>query len=107
MLKELTIKNFMSFRNETVFSMEADVERVSEHKDHIVQIAGNKILKVASFYGPNGGGKSNFIKALALLKYIQIGSASIVIDFEFSCVYSDSSEIEETVFFIDDSFELG
>lgn len=107
MLKELTIKNFMSFRNETVFSMEADVERVSEHKDHIVQIAGNKILKVASFYGPNGGGKSNFIKALSLLKYIQMGSASIITDFEFSCVYSDSSEIEETVFFIDDSFELG
>ena len=72
MLKELTVKNFTSFNEETLFSMEADVERVSEHMEHVVEINGNNLLKVASVYGPNGGGKTNLIRALSLAKMVQI-----------------------------------
>ena len=54
MLKEITIKNFRSFNEEVTFTMEADCERVSEFKNHIVEKCNNKLLKVSSIYGPNG-----------------------------------------------------
>ena len=72
MLKELTIKNFTSFNNEVTFSMEADTDRVSEHPEHIVEINDNKLLRVASVYGPNGGGKSNLLKALTVIVLLML-----------------------------------
>ena len=44
MLKEVTIQNYKSINQEVLFSMEADTERVSEYKDHILDINGNKLL---------------------------------------------------------------
>ena len=107
MLKELLIKNFTSFKNESLFSMEADYDRVSEHSNHIVEIADNRLLKTASCYGPNGGGKSNLLRVLSLIKALQKGSTLLFPDYEFACVYSGSKEIEITVFFVDEEFEIG
>lgn len=106
MLKELTVKNFTSFNEETLFSMEADVERVSEHREHVVEINGNNLLKVASVYGPNGGGKTNLIRALSLAKMVQ-RSEGFAEAYQFQCVFSGSDEIEETVFFVDEKYEMG
>ena len=53
MIKEFTIRNYLSFKNETIFTMEADMERVSEHQNHLVKFGDDHILKIASFYGPN------------------------------------------------------
>ena len=44
MLKEMTIKNFKSINKEITFSMEADIERVSEYPQHIIDINNNKLL---------------------------------------------------------------
>lgn len=106
MLKELTIKNFTSFRDETTFSMEADTERVSEHHNHIVDINGNELLKVSSIYGPNGGGKSNLLKALLIPKYLQ-RAGHYRLNFEVSCIFDNTEDIEETLFFVTDEFEIG
>lgn len=107
MLKEILIKNFMSFKDETIFTMEADSERVSEHPSHVVLIGNNKLLKVASFYGPNGGGKTNLLKALNLLAIVQQGGALNMDNVDYSCIYSNSKEIEQTVFFVDEKYEIG
>ncbi len=106
MLKELTIKNFTSFNNEVTFSMEADTDRVSEHPDHIVKINDNKLLRVASVYGPNGGGKSNLLKALTVAKSLLQGR-TITSDCDLSCVFNDSGMIEEQLFFVNDDYEMG
>ena len=106
MLKEFSIKNFKSFKEETLFSMEADIERVSEFENHIVNINRNNLLKVASMYGPNGGGKSNVLQALALVVAIQQNLGFSDSD-ELPCVFSSSSDIEETLFFVDDKYEMG
>ena len=107
MLKEIIIKNFTSFKEETLFSMEADYGRVSEHEDHIVSINNNKLLKVASFYGPNGGGKTNFLYSLLLLKLVQEYGELINVNVDLSCIFCKSNKIEETVFFVDEMFEIG
>lgn len=106
MLKEFTIKNFTSFNDETLFSMQADTERVSEHPDHVVNINGNDLLKVASVYGPNGGGKTNLLNALSLAKMVQ-RNEGFADTYQFPCVFSNSNEIEETVFFVDEKYEMG
>lgn len=105
MLKEITIKNFTSFNEETTFSMEADTERVSEHPDHVVNVNGNNLLKVASVYGPNGGGKTNLIKALKVPFYL-ISSFNYQ-NADKPCIFTGSDEIEETLFFVNKKFEIG
>ncbi len=108
MLKELTIKNFRSFKEEVIFSMEADNDRVSEHLDHIIDICNNKILKVASMYGPNGGGKTNLIMALSLLNAIVTHDDDETFNPKsIKCAFSDNEEVEFTTFFIVDEYEIG
>lgn len=106
MLKELTIKNFTSFNNEVTFSMEADTDRVSEHPDHIVKINDNKLLRVASVYGPNGGGKSNLLKALTVVSAV-MKSNTLLSHCDLSCVFNDSNVIEEQIFFVGEEYEVG
>ena len=106
MLKEFSIKNFTSFNDEVTFSMEADVERVSEHPEHIVNINSQNLLRVASMYGPNGGGKSNFLLALRLAKLVQNNNGYLSL-YEFPCIFSESEKIDATVFFVDELYEIG
>jgi AAA15 family ATPase/GTPase len=106
MLKELSVKNFKSINEELFFTMEADYERVSELPEHIVDINGNKLLKVASMYGPNGGGKSNILKALYMAKRLVTSSDRVPSYFD-TFVDSECGVMEETLFFVDDKYEIG
>ena len=65
MLKEFRVSNFKSIQEEQTFTMEACPKTVvSEYPEHVTNIDGERLLKVSSIYGPNGGGKSNLFKAL-------------------------------------------
>ena len=109
MLKEIAIKNFRSINNEVFFTMEADIDRVSEHNDHIESICNNQLLKVTSMYGPNGGGKSNLLFAIELVKDVVFlnNQNSIVPSRKISCEFTDSNIIEETIFFVTQNYEIG
>ena len=66
MLCQFTVKNFKSIRDEVTFDMQATA--VSEHEDKIIKDRdGEQFLPVSAIYGPNGGGKSNVLKALQTL----------------------------------------
>ena len=66
MLCQFTVKNFKSIRDEATFDMQATA--ISEHEDRIISdIDGETYLPVSAIYGPNGGGKSNVLKALNTL----------------------------------------
>lgn len=109
MLKELTIQNYKSINQEIIFSMEADIERVSEYKNHIVTLNNNNLLKVASMYGPNGGGKTNILDALVLIKNIVLYN-SLPVNYSqksISCEFSNSNITTETVFFVTEKYEIG
>jgi uncharacterized protein len=66
MLIQFTVENFLSFRDETVFSMVA-VSNDQQHTSHVVKgVAGKdrSLLRTAAIYGANAAGKSNLIKAI-------------------------------------------
>lgn len=64
MLIEFSVKNYRSFRNETILSMEA--AKSSTLKSVLIPFGGMPILPSAAIYGKNGGGKSNVIRAFWL-----------------------------------------
>ena len=66
MLCQFTVKNYKSIREEMTFDMQATA--IIEHRDRVIQTEdGENFLPVSVIYGPNGGGKSNVLKALHTL----------------------------------------
>lgn len=63
MLVQFSVKNFVSFKEKTVFSMMAGAG--DENKENIINIenVNERILKTTSIYGANASGKTNLIKA--------------------------------------------
>lgn len=66
MLLRLTMRNFLSFYNQTEFDMFPNPKRERFH-NHIYDYEV-PLLKMAAIYGANGAGKSNLVKALSFLK---------------------------------------
>ena len=67
MLIQFNFKNFKSFRDEATLDMSAT--KITEHEDHVVDIANDKLLKVAAIYGANASGKSNVYDAFGYMRY--------------------------------------
>lgn len=67
MLIQFNFKNFKSFRDDASLDMSAT--NITEHENHVVSIANNKLLKVAAIYGANASGKSNVCKAFEYMTY--------------------------------------
>ncbi len=66
MICQFSFRNFMSYKNEAVFDFQAAA--IPELSDSV--ITGDKmsdLLPACVIYGPNGGGKSNLLKAFACL----------------------------------------
>lgn len=68
MIAEIKFKNLFSFRDEAVFSFEADKSKEMESYHVVEVVPGVRLLKFAVIYGANASGKSNFIKACDFLK---------------------------------------
>lgn len=66
MLCQFSFQNFKSYKNETTFDLQAT--SIPEFKDSlIVKEKCSALLPVSVIYGPNGGGKTNLIRALSCL----------------------------------------
>ena len=66
MLCQFSVKNYKSIRDELTFDMQASA--ISEHNDRVIRdIDDEEFLPVSVIYGPNGGGKSNVLKAIQTL----------------------------------------
>ncbi len=64
MLIEFRFKNYRSFRDEAVLSMEA--VGLASFKNCLIEHGNMKLLPGVAIYGKNGGGKSNVIRAFWL-----------------------------------------
>jgi AAA15 family ATPase/GTPase len=67
MLIQFNFKNYKSFRDEV--SLDLSATKITEHEDHVVSIANDKLLKVAAIYGANASGKSNVYDAFDYMSY--------------------------------------
>lgn len=72
MLIQFNFKNFKSFRDEATLDMSAT--KITEHEGHVVDIANDKLLKVAAIYGANASGKSNVCDAFGYMRYYVLES---------------------------------
>ncbi len=62
MITDFRFKNFMSFKEETAFTMEAGADKTFE--DNLIKDRNKRYSKVRIMYGANASGKTSFIKAL-------------------------------------------
>ena len=67
MIIEFTVGNFLSFKEKRTISFEAQ-DGVSELKDNFFTFEKQKLLRSVVLYGANSSGKSNLIKAFAVMK---------------------------------------
>ncbi|MGL5328777.1 MAG: AAA family ATPase [Peptostreptococcaceae bacterium] len=73
MLYGFTCKNYASYNEECIFSMEAS--KIKDYDDiNTTTTTQGKILKSTFLYGPNGGGKSNLIKGIQYMRSLVMGS---------------------------------
>ncbi|VAX03987.1 FIG00486859: hypothetical protein [hydrothermal vent metagenome] len=78
MLVEFTVANFRSIKTEQSFSLVKGKGDELEHTN-VFQLsgAGNPdLLRSAAIYGPNAAGKSNFVRALEIMRLVVIESAT-------------------------------
>ncbi|MGB3182906.1 MAG: ATP-binding protein [Cyclobacteriaceae bacterium] len=72
MIIEFTVGNFLSFKENKTLSLEAT--NITEHSDRAFNASEYKLLKSAVVYGANSSGKSNLIKAMAVMKQLVMTS---------------------------------
>lgn len=66
MLCQFSFQNFKSYKNETTFDIQAAA--IPEFADSLIKKEKcSNLLPVSVIYGPNGGGKTNLLQALACL----------------------------------------
>ncbi|MEG1196659.1 MAG: ATP-binding protein [Clostridia bacterium] len=66
MLCQFSFENFRSYRDETTFDFQA--ENIPEFHDSLIRVDKcSSLLPVSAVYGPNGGGKTNLLRALSCL----------------------------------------
>ncbi|MDD3646429.1 MAG: ATP-binding protein [Candidatus Gracilibacteria bacterium] len=80
MLLNFKVKNYLSFKGEAGFSMEANRKiknRNTVNNKNIIKLKDGETIwlnKTAIFYGANASGKTNIFKGLDFLKYITLNS---------------------------------
>lgn len=80
MLVQFTLKNVLSFKEETTLDMTA-INAYKEHACNLIDIGTKeKILRVAAIYGANASGKSNLYMAMTFFQRIIIESLNNVDD---------------------------
>ncbi|MEK8016108.1 MAG: ATP-binding protein, partial [Candidatus Parabeggiatoa sp.] len=77
MLLEFSVKNFLSIKDEVIFSLYASDEIKGHEKRNLIPVAGQHILKTAVIYGANASGKSNLIKAMGFMRGVIANSLKL------------------------------
>ena len=68
MFQEITISNFLSYRDTVTFSFEATKDTTFESTQVVEVSPGTRLLRFALVYGSNASGKSNLLNAFEFLR---------------------------------------
>lgn len=107
MIQEIIIKNFLSFKDEVVFSFEATKDKTFEEFQTVEVAPGVRLLRFAVVYGANASGKSNLLKSFEFLREfwgktpINIEAKTGVIPFRFDAETPSKDSYFKFVFYID------
>lgn len=96
MLRNIRIKNFLSFRQESLLNFEKSNYKLLDKRNTI-----DKITKGSFFIGANASGKTNAIKSIRVLLDLLFGKDDFMLD-NFVCYFSDSDIIEVAYEFVID-----
>lgn len=100
MLVEFSVKNFLSFKERTTFSMVASSDKsLPGNVIYNAQGTGLNLLKTAAIYGANASGKSNFIAAMDFF-------IKIMFDSNLAQITPLGEEIPTSPFYFDDSCSM-
>ncbi len=92
MIQEISIKNFLSFKDKMTFSFVANPSNFREETQVVEVAKGVRLLRFAALYGANASGKSNFLKAVYFIT-----------EFLFRVVNSKDEKTGVIPFLLDDS----
>ena len=116
MLKYLKVKNFLSFKDETVVSFESDNR--GNKKDNVFKEKNTILNKSLLIYGPNASGKTNILKVIDFIKKVALSvdgkivctpflldktTAQCTSDFEI-CYLEDEKEYRYSFSLLNNSF---
>ncbi len=94
MISKLVMKNFKSFKNETI----KDFTKTNYKVLDVPNVADNGVLKGTVFVGANASGKSNALHAIRLLLDLLFMEKEINSGL-FSCLFSDRPEFSLDYYF--------
>jgi len=105
MLIQFTVGNFRSFKDKVTLSLEATHDDWRDD-DNVARVADQRLVKAAAIYGPNAGGKSNFLTAMRQFrdlvqessKETQAGEAIPVVPFRLHTNTEEAPSFFEIVF---------
>ena len=66
MIQEISIKNFLSYKDKMTFSFLADPSTFRD-ETQVVKVGGVRLLRFAVLYGANAAGKTNFLRAVLFI----------------------------------------
>ena len=96
MLIKVSIENFKSFDKREELSMISS-SKIQAKAEHKIKIKQTNLLKHALIYGANASGKSNFVTAIAAIKYILLEGLPVDSSKDF-CRNCAVNENRESVF---------
>ena len=100
MLLYLKLNNYTIYNQEVEFSMRANMH-YSRFPSNVASVDGVHVLKTAVLLGPNNTGKTNFVRAIAMMKAIMLNqSPSIVPN-----IFSGSAIVEASISFLESGKE--
>lgn len=103
MLVQFSLKNVLSFKDETILDMTA-INAYKEHESNIISIGTKeKFLRVAAIYGANASGKSNLFYAMTYfqkiiaesLNNVEEGRMTAIDEYYFPFSFDDDDENSE------------
>lgn len=109
MIQEIKIKNFLSFKEETIFNFEATNDKFAEESQVVTINENTRLLRFAIIYGYNASGKTNFLRAFDFLSYFwfnrpeDIDSSTEVVPFKLDNTSSDEPSCFEMTFYVKDT----
>ena len=106
MIQEITIKNFLSFKDKVSFNFEATNDKFAEESQVVTINKHTRLLRFAIIYGYNASGKSNLLSTFDFLNYFwsykptDLDSGTGVIPFMFDKASINEPSYFEIIFFV-------